>query len=171
MCRFLFQQKGIVEKRITQELVVFPRDYVDAITVVCIHGKGLLCNRSQCRAQKELRPRLEPQSVLSSSVPYRTSRRVCPMMSLASCSSRFSSNGTHVFLFVFFCSSSYILSFGSDGGLELVHGLVILDDRPVYRRGGQFRVEVGVITHDHFRAVRGVRIIERDHPVAFFECE
>ena len=34
MHRFLFQQKGIVEKRVTQELVVFLRNHVDAITAV-----------------------------------------------------------------------------------------------------------------------------------------
>ena len=36
--RFLLQQQGILEKGITQELIVFPRDYIDAAalkSVVC----------------------------------------------------------------------------------------------------------------------------------------
>ena len=58
-----------------------------------------------------------------------------------------------------------------DGGLELVHRLVILDDRSVYRRRWSAPVEVGVVTHDHFGAVRRVGIVERNHSAAFLERE
>lgn len=60
---------------------------------------------------------------------------------------------------------------GPDGGLELVHGFVVLDDRSVYRCRCQLRVEVGVIAHDHFGAVRRVGVIEHYHSAAFLECE
>ena len=77
----------------------------------------------------------------------------------------------HMISSVFYCPFPLLLSFCPDGSFEFIHRLVFLDDRPVHRRRGQFRIEVRVVVHDHFGAVRRVRVIECDHTVAFLECE
>ena len=74
---------------ITQELVVFPRDHVYPsifAAIVTIHGKTLLGQRYQGRAQKRITAPLGAAIRSSLFTPYRTFLRVWLMMSLASCS-------------------------------------------------------------------------------------
>ena len=75
--------------------------------------------------------------------------------------------------FPFFCFSfyPYLLTFGSDGRLELVHCRVVLDDRTVYRRRCQLRIHVGIIVHHRVRHLTRHRVGQYDCFTSFPEFE
>ena len=100
VCRLFLQQQGVPEKRITQELVVFPRDKIVFPATVLLYRE--ICRGQRCYGsiQKRITAPLGAAIPSFLSVPYRTLRSVWPLMRRASCSARYSSNGTHGFFFL-----------------------------------------------------------------------
>ena len=99
MYRFLSQEAGIPEIRITQEFIIFLRDEIVPVSSGVFHEETRQRSGQKRGVQKRGTAPLGTVILSFLSVPYRILRTVCPMMSLASRSACCSSNGTHDFFF------------------------------------------------------------------------